>query len=38
MQVNDSGSIIMDISVLPEGTYSLRILLDNGVYEGYFEK
>ena len=38
MQVNDSGCIIMDISFLPEGTYSLCILLDNGVYEGYFEK
>lgn len=37
-QVNESGFIMLDTSVLPAGIYDLCITLDNGIYEGYFEK
>ena len=38
VQVNESGFIMLDTSTLPNGNYYLRITLENGVYEGYFEK
>lgn len=37
-QVNEYGLVMLDTSTLPNGSYYLRITLENGVYEGYFEK
>lgn len=37
-QVSESGFIMLDTSALPAGIYDLYITLDNGIYEGYFEK
>jgi hypothetical protein len=37
-QINEQGFVMLDTSTLPNGNYYLRITLENGVYEGYFEK
>lgn len=36
--VYEVGAEIFDISYLRSGTYTVRITLDSGVYEGIFEK
>lgn len=38
VQVNASGFIETDISTLPQGSYLLSVTLENGLYEGYFER
>lgn len=37
-QITGSGQLVLDISSFNAGVYTLRIILGNTVYEGFFEK
>ena len=38
MQISGGGVCMLDISALQSGSYSLRIILGNQIYEGEFQK
>lgn len=35
--INNTGQCVVDISILPEGSYDIQVILENTIYEGYFE-
>lgn len=35
--ITNDGQCVVDISILPEGSYYIRVVLENTIYEGYFE-
>lgn len=37
-QIESNGQLLIDISSLQSGNYTLRIILENGTYSGYFQK
>lgn len=37
-QVESNGQLLIDILSLRSGNYTLRIILENGTYRGYFQK
>ncbi len=37
-QVDSNGQLLIDLSSLQRDNYTLRIILENGTYSGYFQK
>lgn len=37
-QVESNGQLLIDILSLRSGNYTLRIILENGIYRGYFQE
>jgi len=37
-QVENNGQLLIDLSSLQSGNYTLRIILENGTYSGYFQQ